>query len=290
MDAVADFLAAYSTTFAIVGVNALLALSVWLTLYAGQLTLGNAAFMAIGAYASALLGRHLGVPFPLALALGALAAAAVAAPLGLIVFRLRGVYLAIATLAFGEVVRVILLATPITGRGQGLNGIPPKTELWHVYLSLAAIAYVLWRVQGSVVGRAWAAIREDEVAAASQGIAVRRYKLMAFVVGGLVAAWAGGLSAHLTFSIDPNDFAFTKAVQILVFAVVGGIPNVLGPILGAAVFTALPELLRPFKDYRDIIQGAILLGVIIYLPRGLVTLAELRKTRRLSEIGAADVA
>ena len=113
---------------------------------------------------------------------------------------------------------------------------------------------------------------------------------MAFVVGSLVAAWAGGLSAHLTFSIDPNDFAFTKAVQILVFAVVGGIPNVLGPILGAAVFTALPELLRPFKDYRDIIQGAILLGVIIYLPRGLVTLAELRKTRRLSQIGAADVA
>ena len=199
-------------------------------------------------------------------------------------------YLAIATLAFGEVVRVILLATPITGRGQGLNGIPPKTELWHIYLSLAVVAYVLWRVQGSIAGRAWAAIREDEVAAASQGIAVRRYKLAAFVLGALLAAWAGGLSAHVTFSIDPNDFAFTKAVQILVFAVVGGIPNVLGPVLGATVFTALPELLRPFKDYRDIFQGAILLAVIIYLPRGIVTLAELRKTRRLAEIGAADVA
>ena len=290
MDAIADFLATYSTTFAIVGINALLALSVWLTLYAGQLTLGNAAFMAIGAYTSALLGRHLGAPFPLALAAGAVAAAALAAPLGLTVFRLRGVYLAIATLAFGEVVRVILLATPITGRGQGLNGIPPKTELWHIYLSLAVVAYVLWRVQGSIAGRAWAALREDEVAAASQGIAVRRYKLAAFVLGALLAAWAGGLSAHVTFSIDPNDFAFTKAVQILVFAVVGGIPNVLGPVLGATVFTALPELLRPFKDYRDIFQGAILLAVIIYLPRGIVTLAELRKTRRLAEIGAADVA
>jgi len=290
MDAIADFLATYSTTFAIVGINALLALSVWLTLYAGQLTLGNAAFMAIGAYTSALLGRHLGAPFPLALAAGAVAAAALAAPLGLTVLRLRGVYLAIATLAFGEVVRVILLATPITGRGQGLNGIPPKTELWHIYLSLAVVAYVLWRVQGSIAARAWAAIREDEVAAASQGIAVRRYKLAAFVLGALLAAWAGGLSAHVTFSIDPNDFAFTKAVQILVFAVVGGIPNVVGPILGATVFTALPELLRPFKDYRDIFQGAILLAVIIYLPRGIVTLAELRKTRRLAEIGAADVA
>jgi branched-chain amino acid transport system permease protein len=290
MDELGDFLSAYSTLIALVGVNALLALSVWLTLYAGQLTLGNAAFMGIGAYVSALLGRHLGTPFPIALVVGAIAAGATAVPLGLTVFRLRGVYLAIATLAFGEVVRVILLATPITGKGQGLNGIPPKTELWHIFLSLAVVAYVLWRVQGSTVGRAWAAIREDETAAASQGIRVRRYKLGAFVAGAVLAAWAGGLSAHLTFSIEPNDFAFTRAVQILVFAVVGGIPNPLGPISGAALLTALPELLRPLKDYRDILQGLILLLVIIYLPRGLMTLAQLRRTRRLQEIGAADVA
>src|SRR5712692_6763591 len=158
MDALQDFLATYSTTIAVIGVNALLALSVWLTLYAGQLTLGNAAFMAIGAYVSALLGRHLGTPFPLALAAGALLAALLAAPIGLTVFRLRGVYLAIATLAFGEIVRVVLLATPITGGGQGLNGIPPKTELWHIYVTLAAVAYVLGRVQRSTAGRAWAAI------------------------------------------------------------------------------------------------------------------------------------
>ncbi len=290
MDAIADFLSAYSTLIALVGVNALLALSVWITLYAGQLTLGNAAFMGIGAYVSALLGRHLGMPFPLALGLGALAAGALAVPLGLTVFRLRGVYLAIATLAFGEVLRVILLATPITGKGQGLNGIPPKTELWHIFVSCVVVAYVLWRVQGSTVGRAWAAIREDETAAASQGIAIRRYKLGAFVAGALIAAWAGGLSAHVTFSIDPNDFAFSKAVQILVFAVVGGLPNVAGPILGAVLLTALPEILRPLKDYRDIFQGAILLFVIIFLPRGLVTVAQLRRTRRLQKIGAADVA
>jgi branched-chain amino acid transport system permease protein len=290
MDVVRDFLSAYSTTVAVVGINMLLALSVWVTLYAGQLTLGNAAFMAIGAYTSALLGRHLDVPFPLALAIGAAAAAALSAPLGLTVFRLRGVYLAIATLAFGEVVRVVLLATPITGKGQGLNGIPPKTEVWHIYMSVLLVAYALWRTQGSTVGRAWAAIREDELAAASQGIAVRRYKLGAFVVGALIAGWAGGLSAHITFSIDPNDFAFTKAVQILVFAVVGGVPNVLGPILGAALLTSLPELLRPLKDARDVFQGLILLLVIVYLPRGLVTLAQLRRTRQLQEIGAADVA
>ena len=251
MDAIVDFFRVYQTTIGVIGINALLALSVWVTLYAGQLTLGNAAFMAVGAYGAALLGMRVGVPFPVGLALGALLSA---------------------------------------GKALGLNGIPPVTELWHIYLSLAAVAYVLWRVQGSTVGRAWAAIREDEIAAASQGIAVRRYKLAAFVAGAALAAWAGGLSAHLNFSIEPGDFGFTRAVQILVFAVVGGTPSVAGPIFGATLLTALPEVLRPLKEYRDIFAGLILMGVIIYLPRGLVTLAELRKTRRLQEIGAADVA
>ena len=290
MDGLAEFFRVYQTTIGVIGINALLALSVWITLYAGQLTLGNAAFMAIGAYGAALLGMRVGVPFPLGLVLGAGFSAALALPLGLAVFRLRGVYLAIATIGFGEVVRVILLTLPFTGKALGLNGIPPVTELWHIYLSLAVVAYVLWRAQGSTAGRAWAAIREDEVAAASQGIAIRRYKLAAFVAGAAIAAWAGGLSAHLNFSIEPGDFGFTRAVQILVYAVVGGTPSVAGPILGATLLTALPEILRPLREYRDIFAGLILMGVIIYLPRGLVTLAELRKTRRLQEIGAADVA
>ena len=290
MEALQDFLRAYSTAIGTIGINALLALSVWVTLYAGQLTLGNAAFMGVGAYTAALLGMRAGVPFPASLAIGAAAAAVLAIPLGLTVFRLRGVYLAIATIGFGEVVRVVLLATPITGKGLGLNGIPPTTELWHIFLALAVVSYVLARVQGSTVGRAWAAIREDELAAASQGVPVRRYKLYAFVTGALIAGLAGGLSAHLNFSIEPGDFAFTRAVQILVFAVVGGIPNVLGPILGATLLTALPEILRPLRDYRDILQGVILILVIIYLPRGLVTIFQLRRTRQLRRVGAADVA
>jgi branched-chain amino acid transport system permease protein len=290
VDALSDFLRVYQTTIGVIGINALLALSVWVTLYAGQLTLGNAAFMAIGSYAAALLGMRLGIPFPVGLVLGALGSAALALPLGLAVFRLRGVYLAIATIGFGEVVRVVLLTLPFTGKALGLNGIPPITELWHIYLSLVVVAYVLWRVQSSTVGRAWAAIREDEIAAASQGIAIRRYKLSAFVAGAAIAAWAGGLSAHLNFSIEPGDFGFTRAVQILVFAVVGGTPSVAGPIIGATLLTALPEILRPLREYRDIFAGLILMGVIIYLPRGLVTLLELHKTRRLRQIGAADVA
>ncbi|MDP9264514.1 MAG: branched-chain amino acid ABC transporter permease [Chloroflexota bacterium] len=285
-----QFLATYSTLIATVGINALLAISVWVTLYAGQLTLGNAAFMGVAAYTSALLTLKAGMPFPLVLLAGAVVSAALAVPLGVTVFRLRGVYLAIATIGFGEVVRVVLLATPITGKALGLNGIPPKTELWHIGLLLALTAYVLGRVRASTAGRAWAAIREDEVAAASQGIAVRRYKLAAFVIGAFVAGIAGGLSAHLNFAIEPGDFGFVKAVQILVFAVVGGIPSVLGPIVGATLLTALPELLRPLRDYRDVIQGAILLFVIVFLPRGLVTIATLGRTRRLARIGQLDAA
>ncbi len=122
MDAIVDFFRVYQTTIGVIGINALLALSVWLTLYAGQLTLGNAAFMAVGAYGSALLGMRAGVPFPLGLAMGALGSAVLALPLGLAVFRLRGVYLAIATIGFGEVVRVVLLTLPFTGKALGLNG------------------------------------------------------------------------------------------------------------------------------------------------------------------------
>ena len=214
----------------------------------------------------------------------------VSLPLGATVFRLRGVYLAIATLAFGEVIRVVILAIPATGKGQGLVGIPAKTEVWQIYLALAVVTYLLARLRLSTVGRAWSAIREDEVAAASQGIAVRRYKLLAFVIGALIAGLAGGLSAHFNFALQPDEFGFARAVQILVFAVVGGIPNVLGPLLGALLFTGLPEILRGLQEYRDIFQGALLVLVIVYLPRGLVTLFQLRRTRRLQRVGAADVA
>ena len=290
MEDLQAFFDAYQTTIGFIGINAILALSVWLTLYTGQLTLGNAAFMGIAAYSSALLTLKAGFPFPLALLCGALLAAAIALPLGATVFRLRGVYLAIATLAFGEVVRVAILAIPITGRGQGLVGIPTKTELWHVYVSLLVIAYVCARLRISSVGRAWSAIREDEVAAASQGIPVRRYKLAAFVLGALIAGWAGCMAAHFNFAIQPDEYGFARAVQILVFAIVGGIPNVIGPILGAVVLTALPAVLQPLQEYRDILQGAILVVVIVYAPRGLATLLDVRRAARLRHVGAQDVA
>src|SRR5258708_4185162 len=205
MDEIQQFLDAYQTTIGFIGLNSMLALSVWLTLYTGQLTLGNAAFAGIAAYSSALLTMKADLPFPLALLCGALLAALVSVPLGATVFRLRGVYLAIATLAFGEVVRVAILAIPITGKGQGLVGIPPKTEVWQIFLSLVVVAAVCARLRVSTAGRAWAAIREDEIAASSQGIPVHRYKLAAFVMGALIAGWAGGLAAHFDLAIPERQ-------------------------------------------------------------------------------------
>ena len=170
MEDLQAFFDAYQTTIGFIGINAILALSVWLTLYTGQLTLGNAAFMGIAAYGSALLTLKAGFPFPLALLCGALLAAAISLPLGATVFRLRGVYLAIATLAFGEVVRVAILAIPITGRGQGLVGIPPKTELWHIFASLLVIAYVCARLRISSSPGFWSITRSHSALARSHSL------------------------------------------------------------------------------------------------------------------------
>jgi len=266
------------------GVDGLLALSIWLTLYSGQLTLANAGFMAIGAYTSviltggttttgpALAGAHL--PLPVAMAVGALLAGAVALIIGLPVLRLKGVFLAIATIGFGEALRFgVILNLGITGKGQGLNN-PHATVtsgITPIWLSLALLAFLGWRLTGAKTGRAWAAIREDELAAAAQGINVARYKMVAFVLGAMVAAYAGALGAHLSFLIDSNDYSFTQAIDMLVWAVVGGIAFVIGPIVGAVVLTILPEVLRFTQNYRDVVNGLILIAIILFRPDGLIT-------------------
>lgn len=266
------------------GVDGLLALSIWLTLYSGQLTLANAGFMAIGAYTSVILtggattsgpaaaGIHLA--WPVALVVGAALAGVVAVVIGLPVLRLKGVFLAIATIGFGEALRFgLILNLGITGKGQGLTnpGASPTGGILPIWLSLAVLAYLGWRLTGTKTGQAWSAIREDELAAAAQGIDVARYKMVAFVLGAVVAALAGGLGAHLSFLVDSNDYSFTQAVAILTWAVVGGVASVTGPILGATLLTALPEVLRFTKNYRDVVNGVILIVIIIFRPEGLIT-------------------
>lgn len=277
MEHLAAFYAAHSNLINQIGINALLALSVWVTLSCGQLSLGNAGFMAIAAYVSVLLVLRAHVPFAAAVLAGSVAAAATGFALGLPVLRLRGVFLAIATIGFGEIVRVFAVNLEITGGAEGIPGIPPETTTWEIYLAVAAATFALWRVGRSRVGRAFAAIAQDEVAAEGVGINAAAHKLGAFTAGAFLAGLAGALGAFGSFFIGPSDFGFGRAVDMLAYAVVGGIDSVGGPLLGAALLTVLPEALRFLAHSRDVAEGLVLLAVILFLPAGLWSLLRWRR-------------
>jgi branched-chain amino acid transport system permease protein len=273
-----SFWATYNTLVLSIGTNVLLALSIYLTLSCGLLTVANAAFMAIGAYSSALLTLNTGTSFLPALVVGSLLPALVALVIGRPTLKLSGVYLAMATLAFGEVVRIAILNTEdLTGGALGLNGIPQLTSWFSVAVTVIGAVYVLLRSAQSQFGRTMAAIRQDEVATEVIGINVRAYKLFAFVIGAALAGLAGGLNAHFTFFISPNEYGFDRGVEILAMGVLGGTGSPWGAVLGGVLITLLPELLRGLGDYRPLINGIILILIMLYSPRGLWGLIQLAR-------------
>lgn len=265
-----NFWATYSTLVLTVGTNVLLALSIYVTLACGLLSVANAAFMGIGAYAASLLTMKLGAPFSCALLGGALLPSAVALAIGRATLRLSGVYLAMATLAFGEVVRIAILnAEDMTGGALGLNGIPQLTGWHHVLVSVVAALYALLTLAHSRVGRTLAAISQDEVASEIVGLNVRAYKLCCFILGAALAGLAGGLNAHFTFFISPNEYGFERGVEILAMGVLGGSGSPWGALIGAVLITVLPELLRGLGHYRPLLNGVILIVIILYSPKGI---------------------
>jgi len=265
----------------LIAINSLLALSIYLTLACGQLSLANAAFMGIGAYVSATLTLKAAWPFWAVLLAAVVAPMLVATLVGLPTLRLRGVFLAIATIGLGEVLRVVVI-NKATGGAEGISGIPVKTQNWHLVAALLVAIYLTWRLRGSRMGYAFEAIREDETVARTMGINTTYYKLIAFVLSAALAGLAGALKAHLFRAITPGDYGFVLAVDILTYAVVGGSTSFLGPILGATLLTELPELLRS-SLVRGVVNlqagwqtlllnGVILLLVILFLPNGLISL------------------
>src|SRR4051812_20927543 len=273
-----NFWSIYSNLVLSLGTNALLALSIYLTLSCGMLAMANAAFMGIGAYTSAILTMNHDWPFPAAIAAGMAAPAIVAFVIGKPTLRLSGVYLAMATLAFGEVVRIFILNTDtLTGGALGLNGIPQLTMWWHVLLAVVLVLLLLARLRRSKIGRAFEAIKEDETAAGLMGIDVDGHKMLAFALGAAIAGLAGTLNAHLTFFIGPQEFGFDRGVEILTMTILGGINSLFGPVIGAIIITLLPELLRGFKDYRAVFNGLILVAIVLFLPKGLWNPAWLRR-------------
>jgi len=264
------FYRAHQLLLAQLGINALLTLSMYITLRAGMLTLANVGFMAVGAYVSVLLHVNGHVPLPVAVLAGALAAGLLAIPIGVPVLRLQGIFLAIATIGFGQVVVGAILNIPVTGEGRGLTVPDASSSLLPAYLSLAVVAYVLWRLAGTRLGKAWDAVREDALAAEAQGIDVARYRMLAFVLGAVLAGYAGALEAHINFFIDTSLYTFQRVVGILVFATLGGIGRVAGPVVGSTILTALPEVIRFAQNYRDALYGVILIALVIFRPQGLL--------------------
>jgi branched-chain amino acid transport system permease protein len=264
------FYRAHQLLLAQLGINALLTLSMYITLRAGMLTLANVGFMAVGAYVSVLLHVNGHLPLPVAVLAGALAAGLLAIPIGIPVLRLSGIFLAIATIGFGQVVVGAILNIPITGEGRGLTVPDASSSLLPAYLSLVVIAYVLWRLAGTRLGMAWDAVREDALAAEAQGIDVARYRMLAFVLGAVLAGYAGALEAHINFFIDTSLYSFQRVVGVLVFATLGGVGRVAGPVVGSTVLTALPEVIRFAQNYRDALYGVILIALVIFRPQGLL--------------------
>jgi len=269
MTVLADFYAAHSKLIDQVGLDALLALSLSISLQAGQLALAQAAFMGVAAYISAILSLNAHWSLLPTMLVAALCSTIVAGLLALPVRRLRGIFLAIATIAFGEIVRIVANNLQISGGAEGLSGIPPDATTPWIYGTLAIVAIGLWLFSRTKFALAIALVREDENAARGVGVDVGLVRFTTLAMGGAIAGLAGALYAHSNFFITPADFGFGRMEQILVWCVIGGITSPLGAAAGAALLTILPEAIRFLADYRDFVNGAILLVVVLFAPRGL---------------------
>ncbi len=265
-----DLLWTYQTLIHSLGINGLLALAMYVVLACGQLSLGQAAFMGLGAYSGALLTMKAGLPFYLVLPASCVAPVAFALIIGVPTLRLSGVYLAIATIGLGEVLRSAYLNIDALGGALGLNGIPERAETWMIFALLALSLTALVLVGRSRFGRAMEAMREDPTAAAAMGIDVARYHLAALVTSAVLAGIAGCLAAHQSSFIGPNEYGFEPAVTILSFALLGGIGNPFAPIAGAWFLTLLPELMRDLPELRLALNGIIIVLAVLFLPHGLL--------------------
>ena len=284
----------YIHVFALVLINIILATSLRPSLNCGQLNIGHSAFMCLGAYTSALLAKHYALPFGLTLLAGALLATVVGVIVGYPALRLRGVYFAMVTVAFVEVIRLIAaIWVPLTRGNSGLSGIPKpnllgitlvsKSSQYYLAVALTAIAlFVLWRLERSRLGLTWRSIGLADNLAQSLGVNIAAHKLLAFAVGCFFAGVAGAFYAHFIRFLFPPEFGFLVATNILVYNFVGGRGHFIGPIVGATFLSLLSE---PFRGsaYETIFFSIAMLLTILFLPGGLITLpgklAELRSWR-----------
>jgi branched-chain amino acid transport system permease protein len=283
----------YLQILSLAGINIILAVSLNLINgFTGQFSIGHAGFMAIGGYVSAFLSLTFGdrvrealgflpasvqnaVLLLLVLGAAALCAAVAGFFVGVPSLRLRGDYLAIVTLGFGEIIRVFILNIDAVGGARGLGGMPQLANFFWIYLFAAATILVVSRIVRSSFGRTLIAIREDEIAAEAMGVNTTRSKVISFVVSSAMAGIAGGLFAHYLMYLHTNSFTFIKSFEIIIMVVIGGLGSITGSVLGAVLFIGLTEGLREFAEYRMLLFSLLLVVIMIVRPQGLLGHREL---------------
>jgi branched-chain amino acid transport system permease protein len=284
-----DFIGAYNyQILVLVGVNIILAVSLNLINgYTGQFSIGHAGFYAVGAYTCAAVVYYgqewiRGVTdfLPrtgqntLLLLVGLFCAAAAAGIAGLAVgipsLRLRGDYLAIVTLGFGEIIRVLILNIEAVGGARGFSGIPQLSNFFWVYLAVVVTVVTVHNLVQSSYGRAFISIRDDEIAAEAMGVDTTRFKVLSFVISSMFAGIAGGLFAHFTMYLHPNSFLFITSFYVIIMIVVGGLGSIEGAIVGAILVTVLLEVFREFGAFRLVNFAVLLVLIMIYRPQGLL--------------------
>jgi branched-chain amino acid transport system permease protein len=274
----------YAIILIAVGVNVVLAVSLNVVNgFTGQFSLGHAGFMAVGAYTAAKINLAFGsaqiaflpqaLSSQLVFALSLLAAMALAALAGVLVgmpsLRLRGDYLAIVTLGFGEIIRSVIENMKFLGQATGLSGLPPRTNLVWVGISAIATIVMARRLAISTQGRALFAIREDEVAAEAMGVDTTGYKVRAFVISAAYAGLAGALIAHAILLSTPRMFTFIRSIEVVVMVVLGGLGSITGSIVSAIVLTIALEILREFAGFRMVVYAALLIALMLLRPQGI---------------------
>ncbi len=269
---------------ACINIIAVLGISV-LTGFTRLFSFGNAGFMSIGAYSSALLTVKSGFPFIPSVLFGMLVAGFVAYLLGSLTLKLKGDYFLITTLGFGEMIRVLFNnMTSVTGGARGLAGIPRYTTLPVAFISLVLAVIIAWTLIHSKYGRNFTAIREQEIAAEAVGIDITKYKKMSFVFSAIYAGWAGALYAHNLMFLSPIMFNLPKSAELTITVVIGGLGSLTGSILGSLVVTLLPEIFRQFANYRMFFYGLAVVLIITLRPAGLFGYKEFSMRKLISYI------
>ena len=253
-----------------ISINIILAVSLHLVIgITGQFSIGHAGFLAVGAYASAVITMKLGLPFGLAVLVGGLAAAFAGLIIGIPSLRLRGDYLAIATLGFGEIVRIVLLNIEYVGGASGMQVSHLTSWPW-VFLALFAAILAIRNLTNSTHGRALISVREDEIASDAMGINTTYYKVAAFAIGAFFAGIAGALYSHNFYIIQPSNFGFLKSFDILIFVVLGGLGSLSGSVISAILLTIISTFLQDYPETRMVIYSLVLIIMMIFRPQGLM--------------------